>query len=508
MDGLPMTLHASNNWVIGGARTVSGRPLLANDPHLGYQVPSLWFLAHLEAPTLEVIGTTLPGSPGVILGRNRRVAWGATNVGADVQDLYVVDPQAPLRTRRETIAVKGAPPVLLEVRESSYGPILSDVEPRAQGALLALRWVSLDADDRTGDTWFKLPRVRDWNDFKAAMQTYVAPSQNFIYADVDGHIGYLAPGRFPIRRPGDSGAAPVPGNGEHDWRGYLPPAAWSQAFDPPAGFIASANNRVDRRDPPLTVDWDDPFRAERIHQLIASRPRLSADDMARFQQDRVSLLFARFRPALERLPRLSGTAEAWRQRLLRWDGDEQPSSREATVFEAWYTELARLPEAEVKQAFWGEPRYLVRALEHGDHACGGDCTDRARRAFEKAVARADGRSWGLVHQAHFAHGIFTHTPLVHLSDRQVPAGGDGVTVNVGGYLFQDFSVWEGPSYRQVVDLADPESSRFVMPMGQSGGLFSSHFDDLLTLWQRGQYLPMRMDGVPVAHRLQLVPRGQ
>jgi penicillin amidase len=247
---------------------------------------------------------------------------------------------------------------------------------------------------------------------------------------------------------------------------------------------------------------------------------LTTDDMVRIQQDQRSLLFRDFRPFLQRLNPRSGEAREWRERLLAWNGGATPSSREASVFAAWYAELARLPaREEVGQARWDNAGYLLGALENGDPNCGGggtagDCEDFAARAFERALRRLgnDVPAWGELHEATFEHPVLSTTPLAPLFDRSVPFGGDGSTVNVGPYEFDSFLMNAGPSYRQVVDLADGgrakgrERSCFVHPMGQSGNPLSDNFDDLLPLWRDGRYLTMRTAGYEVDHRLTLRPR--
>ncbi len=521
----PRFLEASNNWVVSGRRTASGKPLLANDPHLGLGVPSLWYLIHLEAPGYNAIGASLPGTPGVVIGRNARIAWGVTNVGADVQDLYVLEEQdggyvyqgevRPYTTREEVIRVKGGGEVRLVVRETVYGPVISDVVDAPGASPLAVRWVSLEAVDGTLEAFLKINQAGSWGEFREALKGYLAPSQNFVYADVDGNIGYIAPGKIPIRRPGHSGAYPVPGTGAWDWQGFIPFDELPQALNPPEGFIVTANNKVTPPTYPytLTVDWAEPYRATRIRELLTAKPRLTLEDMVRIQLDQYTLLYRAFRPVLELIQPEDEAARRWRARLLAWDGVMRPDAPEATVFAAWYRELARLPAAEVGQPYWNEPRYLLNALKNGDPACaarGLVCLDYATLAFERAVEAVaeDGRvpAWGAVHRARFAHPVLSQTPLKRFTDRQVPFGGDAFTVNVGPYDLATLRMDHGPSYRQVVDLADPEGSRFIHPMGQSGNLLSPHYADLLPRWASGQYLPMRTQGYAVQQRLVLEPR--
>ncbi|HYM24830.1 MAG TPA: penicillin acylase family protein, partial [Vicinamibacterales bacterium] len=315
IDGL-----GSNNWVVDGTLTASGKPLLANDPHLGTRLPSTWYLAHLSTPDLDLIGATLPGTPAVALGRNRFIAWGATNVAADVEDLYVEKIDAsgrmvefggraePIRIVAEDILVKGAAPTHVEVHLTAHGPIISDAvnainaddadrkhRPRPQPLPpLAFRWTALDPDDSTLTAFLKLNEARNWKDFTRALRDFVVPSQNFVYADVDGHIGYYAPGHIPIRAGGD-GSQPADGSsGAAEWTGWVPFDDLPHLFDPPDHFIVTANHRPAPADYRynLGLEWVEPYRAQRITDLLthsAPGSRFTPDDFARIQADTYSL---------------------------------------------------------------------------------------------------------------------------------------------------------------------------------------------------------------------------
>lgn len=510
----PRYLEASNNWVVSGSRTTTGKPFLADDPHLGLGAPSLWFLMALEAPGYRAIGATLPGVPGVVIGRNDRIAWGVTNVGADVQDLYLLEDVGgtgyrhkgqvvPYRVREERIRVKGGKEEVLKVRETLYGPVISDALQDPPKTPMALRWVSLDGEDHLLMAYLGINRAGNWREFVAALQHYSAPSQNFVYADVEGNIGYIAPGKFPIRRPGHTGMVPVPGNGEWDWLGYRRSEEWPQVLNPKEGFVVTANHKVTPEGFPyaLTYDWAEPYRAERIREMLLAKEKLSLEDMKAIQLDQKSLLYRDFRPVLELLNPLSERSRAWRERLLAWDGTMAVGSEEALAFALWYTELTRLPEREVGEAHWDEPRYLLKAIREGDQNCDQPetgypetCLDFAALALERALDRKEAlraRSWGEAHRAIFPHAVLTHTPLKRLTDRAVPFGGDRYTANVGPFDPKTLRMTHGPSYRQIVDLSDPEASLFVHPMGQSGHFLSPRYADLLPLWARGEYLPMR-----------------
>lgn len=524
---------ASNNWVVSGAHTTTGKPFLANDPHLGLGIPSLWHTVHLESPNLEAIGASLPGIPAIVIGHNNQITWGLSNAQVDVQDVYALVEAIPgeayfyqgqilpYEFRDETIKVRGGQDIVISVRESVYGPVISDALGIEQP--LALRWVSLDEEDDTLEAFLGINRAQNWKEFTTALQSLVAPSENFVYADVEGNIGYIAPGKIPIRNreAGHTGLLPVPGTGEFDWQGFIPFEELPQVFNPDKGYIVTANNRIAPDEYPyqLSFEWAEPYRAERIEELLLSKDKLSLEDMQAIQLDQVSLLFRDFKPILANMkpileglnPRPSRDALRWLNRLLRWDGNLTTKSREGTVFETWYNELTKLVAAEIGEEFLegffaqSVPRFLIQAFTEGDSACGDsalDCLTSAAEIFVDVIDSFDKKipRWGKIHQTVFEH------PVLDLS-RQVPFGGDRYTVNVGRYNPETFLMDFGPSYRQIIDLDNREDSLFIHPIGQSGNLFSPFFDNLLDFWQQGEYIPMQTEDFPIAVELSLEPNA-
>lgn len=528
---------ASNNWVVSGARTDTGRPLLANDPHLGTQMPSLWYLAHLQGGSLDVVGATLPGLPGVIIGHNARIAWGVTNVMTDNQDLFVErlnsrgealhgDTWEPMSVRTETIRVKGQPDETLVVRSTRHGPLVSDVLPGSTQAL-SFSWSALAAPDASFEVYLALDQARSWTEFEAALHRYRAPMQNFVYADVDGNIGYFAPGAIPIRPAGD-GRLPVPGwTGAHDWSGEVPASLWPRAFNPARGFIVSANNPVlpARYPYSISTNWEPGYRAARITELIESTPRLSVDAMGRMQAD-VRSGQARF--LLPWLLKATPTDDVSRraiQRLRAWDGTLQATSAEAAIYEAWlWRAAARLFEDELGDALWRDysrqPHWVAKSL-HQLVARGHDrwcddvrssvvetCEVTLGRALSEAVASLSARQggdgaawqWGRDNEVWFPHLPLHFSPVLRpLASRSVRIGGDSVTVNpvmrIGDRIIAS-------SYRQIVDLADFDRSRFVLTTGQSGQPGSRHCTDQLSRWSAVSYLPMRFSKAEVDRAVQ------
>jgi penicillin amidase len=528
----------SNSWVVAGSRTVSGKPLLANDPHLGLRTPSVWYLARLESPGLSVAGATLPGVPGVIIGHNARIAWGLTSVEPDVEDLYLeeTDPKDASRyrhgaawktfaTRVETIRVRGAADVSLEVRSSVHGPIVSDVMEGAAtlGRPVALRWTGLDAGDTTPEAFLGIDRAANWKEFLAAAALLEAPAQNLVYADTDGHIGYTATGAIPIR-PRSDGLRPVSGAGDDDWSGFIPVERLPRALDPPRGFVATANNRVvsDRYPWRFTRDWPEPYRADRITKRILAVPRLDPDGIRAIQLDRHSEQADELMPLLLDT-RPSDAASEHALALLRsWNRDFDPDSAPAAIYAAWYTALSAMPEDEAGGTPLGSvrSRFLIEALRTDAAWCDDvrtpakeTCADFKAATLARAVAELKSRlgpdptawRWETLHRARFPHGVLDRVSWLRpFFSLEVGQGGDASTINVGAYRRDGTYVMsDGPSYRQIVDLSDLSRSLFVHTTGQSGNVFSRHYRDFLLLWRAGEYLPMS-GGKPAA-TLRLVP---
>ena len=519
----PDAALGSNSWVLAGSRTLSGKPILANDPHLALRTPSVWYVARLFAPGYSVAGATLPGLPGVVIGRNARIAWALTSVEPDVQDLFVeeVDPADPSRyrwrgewrkfeSRREAIRVRGGDDVGVEVRSSVHGPIVSDVLDGAGslGRAVALRWAGLDPRDRTAEALLGVNRAAGWPDFLEALRLFHAPPQNFLYADVDGHIGYTAAGAVPIRSRAD-GLLPVSGEGADDWTGYVPFDALPRTFDPARGFLVTANNRVASTRYPhaFTGDWPEPYRARRITERVLAKGKLGFDDVRSTQLDRVSL------QATELLPFLLDTvpADEPSRRVLatlaRWNREFAPDSPAAAIYAAWYAALSRMPQDELGETPLGglRSRFLINAFRAGSDWCDDvatpareTCAAFRSRALAEAVSLLRSRlgndpsrwRWDDLHRARFPHGVFDGVPgLRRLFSLERGQGGDGSTVNVGAYrLDGSFRMTDGPSYRQIVDFSEPDGLRFVHTTGQSGNVFDPRYRDLLPLWRDGSYL--------------------
>jgi penicillin G amidase len=524
----------SNAWVVAGARSVTGAPLLANDPHLGLRAPGVFYLARLDVPGLELAGATMAGVPGVVLGHNGAIAWGFTNTGADVQDLFLErldaedssryltpDGAAPFATRDEVIAVKDAPAVTTTVRATRHGPVISDLVPDAaalfdSGVVAALAWAGLAPDERVAQALLNLNRARDWPAFIAALRDVGAPMQNVLYADTSGHIGFIAPGRVPIRKQGD-GRWPVPGwTGAHDWTGWIPFEQLPRALDPAGGLLFNANNPIVADDYPylISADWEAPHRARRLAQLLEG-DRFEAADFAAAQADELSLLAADLLPILLTADPRGPDAQTAMARLAAWDRVMRAEATEPLLFAAWYRELSRLIYAdelgELFGGFWGvRPQFMTRILTAREIWCDDidtpqveSCAERAAAALDAALADLGRRfgsepmdwRWGVAHAARMVHAPFERPALLNwLFGIEVPTGGDGVTVNAGHFHparpERPFASTHAATYRAIYDLAELGRSRFVAATGQSGHPLSRHYRDLTALWVAGQAVPI------------------
>lgn len=536
--------QGSNNWVVSGRRSETGMPLLANDPHILAQMPSIWFEAHLTAPGIDVSGVALPFAPGILLGHNARIAWGATNVGGDVQDLYLerLDPEGtaalyegawePLTVHREQIAVRGkTEPENLEVRETRHGPILDSYMvglvdfALVEGGITetyALKWVGAD-EGATNATLYRLNTAENFEQFRSALEGWTCPGQNWVYADVDGNIGYQCTGVHPIRRRGD-GTVPVPGwSAEFEWDGFVSFREMPWAYNPEEGFIATANAKPydDTYPHVLGHDFIPPFRARRVAQMITAREKHDVDSFAEMQFDWLSL------PAMDLVPRLlqaEPTDDRQKQAmglLANWDCRLSPDSAAAAVYQVWCIRLSeaillpqlgqRLYEHFYAKRQWSnefQTSVLPRLLEYptatwfGRH--GREARDDVlRRTLDEALDQLterlgedmDGWTWGAIHPVRFVGRIGAVVPdLAELfTGGEAPWGGDEMTVNQGVFepaATGEYQVAVVASWRQIIDLSNLDNSRGTHTVGQSGNPASPHYDDLFPLWSTGAHHPL------------------
>ena len=552
----------SNNWVVGGTMTATGKPLLANDPHLGTRLPSTWYLAHVKGGDFEIIGATLPGAPAVALGRNRFIAWGSTNVAADVEDLYRerIDEtgrfaefrgaKEPITIIPETIKVKGGDAIHVDVRVTRHGPLVSDALNAMNAASkrdpkpppvepLAFRWTALDPNDTTVVSFLKVNEARNWDEFTTALRAFVVPSQNFVYADVDGHIGYYAPGNIPIRASGD-GTQPADGwTGLAEWTGWIPFEKLPHLYDPPEHYIVTANHRPAPAAYPyiLGFEWYEPYRAQRIVDLLQSKAKFNPDDFARIQADTLSLHAKALVPLLLSHARPSDDLDRRAVDAVRnWNFDATAGSAATAIFQAWFLQLAPTLVADdlgplVTENYQGRfsfvTRFLIRTLASNDSTwCDNKttpsvetCDDAVTRALHEGVADLNRRigddisqwRWDAVHRAVFPHqGLDSVSALRPLISRSVPTAGDWATVNIGTVAAdQRYEQHLVPGYREIIDLSPANDSRFQDAVGQSGHPMSRYYDDALADWRAVKHRPMQMDRAKIEPtaigHLRLVP---
>lgn len=529
-------LTGSNDWVIAGKRTATGKPILANDPHRALTLPSLRYVSHLVAPGWDVIGAGEPHLPGVAAGHNQRIGFGFTVVGMDQQDVYVEalapcsaaarsalklpadarctrfhGAEQPVVVRSETIAVKGEPPRTVRLEFTVHGPIVS--EDPAHGRAFALRFIGSEPGTAGYLAQLSLDRASDWPSFLKALARWKLPSENIVYADVDGNIGWVAAGLMPIRSW--SGLLPVPGDGRFEWQGFLPLSELPQAENPPSGLLVTANDNIL---PPgykhaLSYEFAPPIRSARIREVLSRGDRLTVEDSAALQGDDLSLVARRLVPLLVAAARGEGQGEDPDvQALAAWDYHMRPQGVAPLLFETWLAAVGKRVYGErlagaglsSSQAPRFDPVVLAKLLAApGEKGALFAALDDARAEIRQHLGTDRARwSWGALHQAHFRH------PLAAAFDLPpVPRGGDGNTVNATGGT--GYEQQFGASYREVLDLADWDRSLAVNVPGQSGQPGSPYYGDLLPLWAEGHYFPLLYSRARVvketAHLLRLTP---
>jgi penicillin amidase len=529
LDGMPRSRgQGSNSWVAAGRRTASGKPLLANDPHLLVQQPAAWFEIHLRATGYEARGAAFPFAPGVAIGMTEHHAWGFTNVSGDVQDLYLErlndDRTAaefdgmwePLEVRTETIAVRGGRPITFDVAHTRHGPILeaapvgvigSRFEPIEQ--TYALAWTGEDGLLEPVSL-IDLARARSFEEAREALRSLHCPGQNVVYADVDGTIGFQCTGRYPIRRRGD-GTVPVPGwTSEYGWDGSVPFDDLPWSTDPGSGFLATANNRTWDEDYPFLIGLDvhTPFRAQRIADALGEREDLRVEDMARLQVDTRSLPALRLVPLLLEATPSTERRERMLEGLRMWDGDLRPGSVAAAVYEVWVGRLAAralgaAPDVLTSYFAWREP-FVCSALpamleERIPPPAGGSWDDLVPDALDDALDELERRlgadpeawRWGALHRVRFAHPLarFPGAGALFVAAEHELGGDEQTVLQSGIDAHLGFEAVVVPSWRFVADLGDPDRSAAVLTTGQSGNPVSPHWSDQAALWGTGELRP-------------------
>ncbi|WP_193605540.1 penicillin acylase family protein [Nocardioides dongkuii] len=556
----------SNSWVVDGEHSATGAPLLANDPHLGVGMPGVWMQMGLHCRDagpdcpMDVAGFTFSGVPGVVIGHNAEIAWGFTNLGPDVTDLYLERVRGdewrydgrwqPLRVRTETIEVADGEDVTIRVRSTRHGPILSDVSDEladvgeksrpGRGLAVSLAWTALDPAP-TADAILDLNLATDWDSFRAALSSFSVPSQNVVYADREGHIGYQAPGRIPIRKSGNDGTVPSAGwRPENDWTGeFVPYDGLPHVLDPEEGFVVTANQAVIGPDYPyrLTEDWDHGWRAQRIRERLEDAGPLTVAGMQELQLDADHPLAAVLTPYLLDVELPEGYWSGGQELLRDWDLQQTAGSGAAAYYNVvWRNLLALTFHDELPEELWpngGSRWYAVvaRLLEEPTDPWWDDVTtettvetrsdvlEQAMRDARDELTRRQARDprgwdWGHLHRLDLRSstlgesGIGPVEWLVNRGGWEV-GGGSGTVDATGWDAAEGYAVTTAPSMRMVVSLGDLDASRWINLTGVSGHPASDHYTDQTDLWARGDSLawPFTQPAVEDAaqHVLTLVP---
>ena len=544
----------SNNWALSGKLSTSGKPLLANDPHLGLSAPAIWYFAHLDAPGMNVIGASLPGIPGIVLGRTDKFAWSFTNTGPDVQDLYIEqidtknpgmyrgpDGPQPFKVRQEIIEIKGTTPLTFLVKETRHGPVISDAYARAKRTInteqyaLALRWTALDIENQSVVGLLELNQASSMDSFKQSLRKNYAPMQNVVMADVDGNIAYQAAGVAPKRtlHQGLYGVAPALGwDKQYDWTGYIPFEQLPASTNPEQGWLATANQKIiAANDPnPLTGDWDLPTRYDRIVDLIKSKNIHGLDSMKAMQADTLSLGAT---PLLELFKSSRPTHPLGIQAIeisQSFNGDMKADSAAALIFNAWADQLTRNLFSRLSYLFtenYGARHFrlpLITQLQNPNSPWCDDpktqaiesCLESSNNAYDKALdylSKEYGNDpktwvWGKAHTAVSEHRPLTKVPLLgSLFNIATPFAGDSFSINVGRLQLlrssNPYETFQAPSLRTIYDLADLEQSLFIYQTGQSGWVQSKLYRNMTPLWAKNEYLPLQMKPANITRELEL-----
>ncbi|MEX2143590.1 MAG: penicillin acylase family protein [Anaerolineales bacterium] len=552
LGGDPFGELGSNSWVISGELSNTGAPLLANDPHLAAGMPSIWYQIGLHcAPKgpdcdYETVGVSFVGGPGIVIGHNQRIAWGLTNAGADVMDLFVilVNPDDPnqyemngawedMQIIEEIVEVAGGETVTLPVRLTRFGPIISEVYGELEdfdqtsglglpeNYAIALRWTALEPGT-TLQSILGINRAQDFDEFRAAARQFVVPSQNLLYADVDGNIGYQLPGLIPLRQLAD-GRYPLPGwLDDFDWVGYIDFDQLPFAYNPDSGYIVAANNAVVAPDYPHWIAdyWDYGFRAQRVVDLLqAADGPIDIAYFQRMQADSVNLAALDLIPSLELIDFEDAGLAELRDQLLAWNGDQTVDSPMAALFNVFWSELLYATFAdELPEAYWPGGNSLWYAvvsdlLADPENTWWDDTTtdpvetrdEILRTSFAAAVAEtrrllgadASRWAWGEVHQITFVHQTMDSFPIISgLFNRgPYPVSGGSSIVNATNWdaSRSDFSVTSLPSKRSIMDLGNWGNSLQVNTTGQSGHAYHPHYIDMAETWVAVEYFPMHWE---------------
>ena len=543
--GSPGLESGSNAWAIAGSKSATGKPILANDPHLLFSAPGRWYELHITAPDLDVSGATIAGVPFVVIGRNQSIAWGVTNAMIDDEDFYVEEVDSvqhptrykfnngwrPVEQRVDTILVKNSPPVLLSVYQTHRGPIINRMEAAAQWSrqLMSMRWVGHEVSNEA-QALYLINRAHNWKEFLDGLRYFVVPAQNFVYADVDGNIGYHTGGRVPIRKT-KTATLTFPGwTDEFDWKGFVPFEQMPQVLNPPEGFVATANNRIISDSYPYYLSnlWEPEWRIERITEVLRSKLILSVEDMQRLQQDVVSPQAREVAPiilkAFEGQPLPSSDVQTALTYFRNWNFEMKASDVATSLFQAFLVRMIHNTfEDEMGPSLLGiydtlpsvPLNAITKLMKKGSSSWFDNVktpqvetmNDIIRQSLDDALhdlkTQYGGEikewRWGSIHQVQFPH-VFSANDILRpiFTVGPFPVGGSQSTVNNGEFgILNPYLDIVGPSTRQIFDLGDINNTRSITPPGQSGQVFQRHYDDQVHMWLNGLYRKQMTDGASI-----------
>jgi penicillin amidase len=547
---------ASNNWVVSGKKSATGRPILANDPHLAHGAPGIWYEAHLVSPSMNVSGSILPGMPFVVIGANEHVAWGVTNVEADDTDFYIekINPTNPnqyeykrrwenMTIKEETIKVKGAEDVAFSVRLTRHGPIIDDVSDfeASKSTALSMRWTAYEK--LQADAFYYLNKAKSIDDIEKALEFYKCPGQNFVFADKQGNIGFLAAVGIPIR-DGFSGAFPVPGwDGNYEWKGYVPTKEQPHLRNPARQWIATANNKHVGDDYPYIIShyYAMPDRFVRIKEMIGEKEKLGVDDFKQMHLDFHMVLAKEWVPMLLNILSHKDLSEKEQNALITmkdWDFVADTEAVAPTVFHATINEMVKntfkkrlgqeLYEQYVKKSnvAFNAMRNLIAQgqsvwFDDPDTQAVENLSEIIIKSFKEAIvyleetmgSNVDDWQWGKLHTLTLYHPFGKSSSLMgyFMNIGPFPMGGSIATVNPQPYRLSDpWEGYHGASLRYIIDFSNIKNSRRVIPAGISGNFMSPHYDDQTELWCAGKYRPFVLDRNSVEkdarYRLKMIPQ--
>jgi len=553
--GTAGTHIGSNAWAIGPQKSASGKAILANDPHLGFSAPSKWYEVHLDGGAFNVAGVSLPGTPLVVIGHNQFVAWGMTNVMADDADFYLEmtnssgdylfkDVWRPMTISEDTILVKDSSSVFLTIKSTQHGPIVNDVNPVGsitRDVLVSMRWTGQDVSDELYALML-VDKAKNWGEFRSGVKEFTVPGQNFVYADAEGNIGYLAGVRLPIRSA-QNPTLPMPGwTGEYEWNGFVPFERLPSLYNPPQHFIATANNKLTDAAFPYHISnlWEPPSRIQRLDELLRKKEKLSVDDCKDIQRDYYSYFAKEMTPyiihAYDSARAANSDVETALNYFRNWHFQLSKDDVPTTLFHVFFTHLlnnifrdkmgddlfqkyifiANLPYRTVPALFrnpdspWFDDPSTPR-VERRDDVIRKSLVDAISELKSALGGEMKTWQWGLIHTVTFHHPFGSQAPLGPVFNiGPFPIGGSGTTLNNGEYyLANPYKVTLGPSMRQIVDFSDIDNACCVIPTGESGQPLNDHYADETALWLNGEYHSMPVDSQSVAliskHTLRLTP---